>query len=140
LRHDPEAGDVGGVVHLHWVNYAAGRMPYKAAGALFQRAAALLARTPFIERTPYCLDFDVIQIVRTASPSPAALSDLRSRARQLAADIWVFLERGLTPQSGLHRLRGAFPAKQEWALIPGDRRVQGREMAPIDIIPAAGWI
>lgn len=140
LRHDPEAGDVGGVVHLHWVNYAAGRMPYKAAGALFQRAAALLARTPFIERTPYCLDFDVIQIVRTASPSPAALSDLRSRARQLAADISGFLETGLTHQYGLHRLPGALAAQHECALITGDRTVHGLEMAPIDIIPAAGWI
>ncbi len=29
IRHDPDAGDIGGVVHLHWVGYAKGRLPYK---------------------------------------------------------------------------------------------------------------
>jgi hypothetical protein len=140
LRHDPDVGDVGGVVHLHWINYATGRLPYKAASALFQRATTLLARTPFIERTPYCLDFDVIQIVRTASPSPAALSGLRSRARQLAEDISGFFETGLTHEYGLHRLPGALATQHECALVTGDRRVHGLETAPIDIIPAAGWI
>jgi len=140
LRHDPDAGDVGGVVHLHWVNYAVGRMPYKAAGALFERAVALLARTPFIERTPYCLDFDVIQIVRTASPSPAALSDVRSRARRLAEDISGFFETGLTQEYRLHRLPGALAAQHECALITGDRTVHGLALAPLDIIRAAGWV
>jgi len=138
LRHDPQVGDVGGVVHLHWVNYAAGRLPYKAAGALFQRAVALLERTPFIERTPYCLDFDVIQIVRTAAPSPSSLD--RERARRLAADISHFFEAGLTADYRLHRLPGALATQHECALITGDRSVDGLDMAPLDIIQAAGWI
>jgi len=82
----------------------------------------------------------VIQIVRTASPSPAALSGLRSRARQLAEDISTFFETGLTHEYGLHRLPGALATQHECALITGDRTVHGLEMAPIDIIPAAGWI
>jgi hypothetical protein len=141
IRHDPAAGDVGGVVHLHWINYAAGRMPYKAGDALFARAAALLARAPFIERTPYCLDFDIIQIVRTASPSPAALTGaLQDRARRLAADLSSFFEKGLTRDYRLHRLPGALAAQHECALITGDRTVPGLGLAPLDTIRAAGWI
>ena len=141
IRHDPAVGDVGGVVHLHWINYAAGRMPYKAADALFARAAALLARTPFIERTPYCLDFDIIQILRTASPSPTALrGPLQARARRLAADIASFFETGLTGDYRLHRLPGALAAQHECALITGDRAVAGLDVGPLDIIRDAGWI
>jgi hypothetical protein len=141
IRHDPAAGDVGGVVHLHWINYATGRMPYKAGDALFARAAALLTRTPFIERTPYCLDFDIIQIVRTASPSPAALTGgLQARARRFGADIASFFETGLTRDYRLHRLPGALAAQHECALITGDRTVQGLGIAPLDTIRAAGWI
>jgi hypothetical protein len=141
LRHDPEVGDVGGVVHLQWINHAVGRLPYKGAGALFERAAALLTRAPFIERTPYCLDFDVIQIVRTAAPSPTALSHgLRARARRLAEDISGFFATGLTQDYGLHRLPGALAAQHESALITGERAVHGLATRPVDIIRAAGWI
>lgn len=141
IRHDPTVGDVGGVVHLHWINYAAERLPYKAGDALFAQAAALLARTPFIERTPYCIDFDIIQIVRTASPSPAALTgNLQARARRLAADIAAFFETGLTRDYRLHRLPGALAAQHECALITGDRTVAGLGTAPLDTIRAAGWI
>ena len=141
IRHDPTVGDVGGVVHLHWINYATGRMPYKAGDALFARAVALLARTPFIERTPYCIDFDIIQIVRTASPSPTALTGkLQARARQLAVDIAAFFETGLTRDYRLHQLPGALAAQHECALITGDRAVAGLGIAPLDTICAAGWI
>ncbi len=140
IRHDPEVGDIGGIVHLHWINYAAGRLPYKAAGALFDRAVALLERTPFIERTPYCLDFDVIQIARTAATSAAPTGDLRARAQRLAADLSAFFETQLTGDYGLHRLPGALAAQHECALITGDREVRGLDTAPLDIIRAAGWI
>lgn len=140
VRHDPEVGDVGGIVHLHWINYATGRLPYKAADALFERAMALLERTPFIERTPYCLDFDVVQIARTAAPATALNGDLRARARRLAADLSTFFETRLTGDYGLHRLPGALAAQHECALITGTPEVQGLQTPPLDIIRAAGWI
>ena len=141
LRHDPDAGDVGGVVHLHWVNWASGRMPYKATAALFARAKAVYARKPFIEAVPYCLDFDVIQIVRTAAPSPSDLdAEVKARARAFTDDVAGFMETGLTADYALHKLPGALATQHEAALILGEAQVAHLDTPALDIIKLAGWI
>ncbi len=141
LRHDPDAGDVGGVVHLHWVNWASGRMPYKATAELFARAKAVYARKPFIEAVPYCLDFDVIQIVRTAAPSPSDLdAGVKARARAFMDDVAQFLETRLDGAYAVHKLPGALATQHEAALILGEARVAPLGTPAVDIIKLAGWI
>jgi hypothetical protein len=141
LRHDPAAGDVGGVVHLHWVNYTEGRLPYKAAQGLHQRAWSVMQRAPFIEGTPYCLDFDIVQIVRTTLPQGSAVPPpIRKRADQYARDVYSFFGAGLTGNYGLHRLPGALATIHECALITGETVAYDLGIAPIDIIKDANWI
>lgn len=139
LRHDPEVGAVGGIAHLHWINHAEGRTPYRAADPLFQRASILMQRRPFIERVPYCLDFDVLQIVRTAATAPLA-DALRQRAGDYAQAIAAFLMIQ-TPQTyALHRLPGALAALHECALIQDETRVEALATPARDIILDAGWL
>ena len=140
LRHDPLAGEVGGIVHLHWVNYGEGRLPYKGAAELFQRAQKLYWNEPFMEATPYCLDFDIVQIVRTS----ASAEDINSRTKERAAcfieDIDAFFSNRLDGNYALHKLPGAIATQHEAALILGLDKFGRSEMEPIDIIKRAGWI
>ncbi len=138
-RHNPLAGEVGGIVHVHWVNHALGRIPLKAANPLYASAMQLLERAPFIEKTPYCLDFDVVQIARVAGP-PIPEARLVARARQFAQDLQHFF--GSAPPDGytLHRLPGALATWHEAALIIGDPEVPGLDVRAIDIIAKAYWI
>ena len=141
LRHDPKVGDVGGIAHLHWVNYASGRMPYRANDALFARAWKVLQRKPFIEAVPYCIDFDAIQLVRTAIP---AMHDLRAqfelRALKYADDLCRFYAKRLDGDYPLHKLPGGLATLHECALATGEARVRGLEIPPLDIARKAYWI
>lgn len=139
LRHDPDAGDIGGIAHLHWINHAESRTPYKAADALHHRAWTLMQRRPFIESAPYCLDFDVVQIVRT-SAAGSLDEAVRRRAGDYAADIADFLSTHAGTDYGLHKLPGALATLHECALILGDTEVLGLDTPPIDIIKDAGWL
>lgn len=141
LRHDPEAGDVGGIVHLHWVNYAQGRLPYKSTAALAERAWKLMQRKPFIEKVPYCLDFDIVQIVRTAAPSEVWLGDaIKARSDEYARDIVDFFKANLGAGYALHKLPGALATIHECALIRREGAALGLDVATIDIIEDAFWI
>lgn len=139
LRHDPDLGDVGGVAHILWINHATGR-PYIAHGAIEEEAGRLFGlHAPFMEAVPYCLDFDVVQIVRTARPKdqPFAAATLE-RARRMFADIEVFFERGAPPDYTLHKIPGALATHHECALMLG--KESGPLGPPLDIIQAAYWI
>jgi hypothetical protein len=141
VRHDPDAGDVGGIAHLHWVNYAAGRVPYKAAPALFDRAYGLLQRRPFMERAPYCLDFDVVQIARTAMPPDDARAPaLKARIDDYAGAIMDFYDAGPGDDYTLHKLPGGLATLHECALTAGRARVPGLAVPPADIAKEAHWI
>jgi hypothetical protein len=141
VRHDPDLGDVGGIVHLHWVNYAADRTPYKASRPLFEKSAALLERRPFMESTPYCLDFDIIQIVRTAASSPSDLEGpVQVRSAEFIADIDRFYADKLDEAYNLHRLPGALATQHEAALILQTDRVEPLGVPPVDIMRRAAWI
>jgi len=141
MRHDPDMGDIGGIAHLHWCNYAAGRMPYKAAQALFERTWALLQRRPFMEAEPYCLDFDVVQIARTAIPhGDARAGRLQMRANAYAGAILDFYDSRLDDSYSLHKLPGGLAALHECAIAASDARVPGFEIPPVDIAKEAHWI
>ena len=140
MRHDPDAGDVGGIVHLHWVNHAENRLPYRSAPALHARAWALMQRTPFIESVPYCLDFDVVQIVRTSVPGTTLPVPVIRRAERYASDILQFMQGRLDPSYALHKLPGALATVHECALICGRQDAFGLAPKPVDIIREAYWL
>jgi len=140
LRHDPDAGDVGGIVHLHWVNYASDRLPYKASKPLFDRSVAVSHRRPFIETVPYCLDFDIVQIVRTSAAEGELNDEHKARAQAFIDDIASFFETKLDAGYALHKLPGALATQHEAAFIVGAKTVEPLGIAPIDIIKRAGWI
>ncbi|MDX2236156.1 MAG: hypothetical protein NW203_01195 [Hyphomonadaceae bacterium] len=142
LRHNPIAAELGGVVHLHWVNYACRRMPFVAAPALHAACAKLLiGRRPFIEHTPYCLDFDIVHLLRTSAPHPTTPSGpLRDRIALMQQDLQRFFETSLDATYTLHRLPGALAALHECALLLNAPAVSGLAMAPRDIILTAYWL
>lgn len=139
LRHDPDAADIGGIAHLHWINHAEGRTPYKAADALFERAWRLMQRRPFVEDAPYCLDFDVVQLVRTAASGPL-VGAFRQRAEDYATDTAVFLRTATDAGYRLHSLPGALAILHECALIQRQTTVAALGTPAIDIIKDAGWL
>lgn len=138
-RHNPLAGEVGGIVHVHWVNHALGRVPFKAATPLYGAAMRLLERAPFIEKTPYCLDFDVVQIARVAGPSQPDAA-LVARAERFAADLKRFFATPRPEGYTLHRLPGALATWHECALIVGETVVADLGAPAIDIVGKAYWI
>jgi len=142
FRHDPDAGALGGVAHLHWGNYAAGRLPYKAAPALFDRTwAQMKKRQPFMEEVPYCLDFDILHLARTAVPqADARLPALEREALDYAGSILDFYDTELGETYTLHKLPGGLAALHECALIGKAGRVPGLDTAPVDVAREAYWI
>lgn len=141
FRHDPDMGDIGGIAHLHWGNYAAGRLPYKAAPALFDRTWLLLQRRPFMEQVPYCLDFDVVQLARTAIPEDDHRHDaLRARLRDYAQDVTGFYTSQLGADYTLHKLPGGLATLHECALAENLPLVPGLGIRPVDVAREAYWI
>lgn len=140
LRHDPEIGELGGVVHILWVYHAAG-VPYVGCDALFDNAWKHLQSEPFMEKVPYCLDFDIVQLARTANrPGRNDAIPLAERARRYSDDIVTFLEGDIPEGYTLHKLPGALATIHECALIREEAIVPGIGTAPIDIIKDAYWI
>ncbi|HEY7979354.1 MAG TPA: hypothetical protein VID67_14270 [Rhizomicrobium sp.] len=141
FRHDPDAGAIGGVAHLHWGNYAAGRVPYVANDALFDRIWQLLQRRPFMEAQPYCLDFDIVQMARTAiSDGDARSGELQERAAIYAWDLSDFYTNSLDGDYALHKLPGGLAALHESAMTADLEGVPGLAIAPVDIAKEAHWI
>lgn len=141
LRHNPELADIGGLVHVHWVNHATSR-PYKAAPALIERCMTDMERHPFLERTPYCLDFDYVQLLRTAVEQvPEGMTpEIRERVSTFSRDLTNFLR--ALPESGysLHRLPGALATLHEASIILQADLVPGTGRAPLDVIKTAYWL
>lgn len=134
LRHDPGLGAVGGIAHLHWVNHARGR-PHHRGERLFARTLEAARRRPFMERAPYCLDFDVAQILRTSGGDAA-----RPRLAAYQDDLVAFFARPLPPEMTPHKLPGALATAHECALALGRDAVPGLDVPPRDIIGDARWL
>ncbi len=139
LRHNPEHGDIGGLVHLHWINYVVGRK-YKASKQLLLRSVAHIKDITFLEKTPYCLDFDYVQLIRTIldQNSEERTEEIILRMRQYEHSVGHFL--GDIPLSGysLHKLPGALATWHEARLCQAQDEPD--KIKPIDIIKCAYWL
>jgi hypothetical protein len=141
MRHDPDAGAVGGIAHLHWGNYATGRIPYVASDALFECTWRLMQRKPFMEDQPYCLDFDIVQVARTAIPEGDARgAELQQRSAVYADDLVNFYGTNLNGGYALHKLPGGLAALHESAIAAELGDVPGLSIPPVDIVKEAHWI
>jgi len=143
LRHDPILGEIGGIAHVHWVNHALGR-PFKAGDRLFRAAwRAMSGRSPFMERTPYCLDFDVVHLVRTAKPADldgAQHAAIAERAKRYVGDLDAFFRRGLGSGYALHKLPGALAAREACRLLAGHDPADATRPRTKDLIQVACWL
>lgn len=141
LNHDPDVADIGGVVHILWVHYALGR-PYRNAPELLLRSQEhMLENTPFLESVPYCLDFDIVQLVRTAQPAETDHpANVVRRAERFLADTGDFLTKVPAEGYSLHKVPGALATMHEAALIARRDQVDYLGVPPIDIIRLAGWL
>jgi hypothetical protein len=140
LRHDPDIGELGGVVHILWIFHAIG-IDYVARDTLGAKAMQQLVRAPFMEKVPYCLDFDIIQLARTAKSDHVPYPDgLIKRSRQLSRDIVKFFSDSIPEGYTLHKLPGALATLHECSLILNDGVVPGIGIEPLDIIVDAYWL
>lgn len=141
LRHDPDLGDLGGVAHILWVDHAIGRR-YVGLDQILKRSQLLFHTHPlFMEKVPYCLDFDIVQVVRTAREQAGQKPDLDVvRARKMMTDIERFFQSGVPETYTLHKVPGALATYHECAMLSeSDTKVE-ISIAPIDIIKKAHWL
>jgi len=140
LRHDPDLGDVGGIAHILWIDHAMGRN-YIARDALFGQASCLFnAHTPFMEKVPYCLDFDIVQIVRTAGVQlNAHRHENKLRSDEMIKSIENYF---ISPGEDytLHKIPGALATYHECAFLSERRLSFTADGIPIDIIKRAYWL
>lgn len=140
LRHDPDLGDLGGIAHILWVDHALGRR-YTAPDNLLSLATdQFLSRAPFMEKVPYCLDFDIVQIVRTAAEQLGVENEAsRQRARAMMGAIDDFFDNPSSTYT-LHKLPGALATYHECALLCGEGITWLESGQPVDIIQHANWL
>jgi hypothetical protein len=147
LRHNPICGEIGGVVHVHWANHFLGR-PIKGANPLYLAAVRqLLSRQPFMERVPYCLDFDLIQITRIIHEGRGKplTPELRQRLLNYERALVYFLRRPLPVDYSLHKIAGSLAALHECLLfLKGSRdgldSDAHRLPPPRDIMREVTWL
>jgi len=141
IRHNPDLGDIGGIVHLHWINYLLSR-PYKSMEILYEKSIKyFLERHPFMENMPYCLDFDIVQIIRTCVDQGVQLSDnVTTRTLQMMKDIESFFIERLNSEYKIHKLPGALATYHECALLLNLNHLTAFKCIPKDIIKEAYWI
>ena len=141
LRHDPNHGDIGGVAHIHWINHALGR-PYKATQALIERCLFDMKKSPFMEESPYCLDFDYMQLLRTASEQQQKeiSQEIKNKAKDYISAILKFLSN--IPINGytLHKLPGTLATLHEASLILNYDIVPCLCCTPVDVIQFSYWL
>jgi hypothetical protein len=138
LRHRPEIGDLGGIAHILWTDYASGR-PYTGAPSLYQLARRhFIERRPFMEAVPYCLDFDIVQIVRTAGDETNQRdAEVISRAATMMDDIVQFFRVADKSNYTLHKIPGALATYHECSMLQNPNINKTRQR---DIIKDAFWI
>lgn len=140
LKHNPDLGDVGGVAHILWIDHVLGRR-YIAVQQIRDAAAKLLlAHRPFMEQVPYCLDFDIVQALRTSSMQmDGASSQEIFRASELMEALADYFSNP-APSYTLHKVPGALAAYHECALLAGYSELPGTCITSIDIIKFANWL
>lgn len=141
IKHNPSIADIGGVVHLLWIYHAQGR-PYRNPQPLFEKSwQHLREETPFMEGVPYCLDFDIIQIVRTTQTEGGLFTnDVRTRSDHFIKDTLTYLSAIPDPDYTLHKVPGALAAAHEATFMIGENHVPRLGVPVVDIIKEAGWL
>lgn len=141
VRHDPVLADVGGVSHLLWIDHVLDRR-YVASEAIQAEAGALLHRhTPFMEGVPYCLDFDIVQALRTAANQNGGQQPQdQQRALTMIADIETFFSEGATDTYTLHKVPGALATYHECLLLAYPEGHVQAGVAATDVIKRAYWL
>lgn len=141
IKHDPDIADIGGVVHLLWVYHALGR-PYRNPKPLREKSwQHMREEFPFMEDVPYCLDFDIVQLVRTAQPEAIPFpNEMQTRSDRFIKDTLAYLS--AIPDQGytLHKVPGALAAIHEASFMTGDPHVPILDVPLVDIIKEAGWL
>ncbi|MGY4748594.1 hypothetical protein ACVNHC_01890 [Pannonibacter sp. Q-1] len=135
-RHDPDLGDLGGIAHILWIDHALDRR-YVALEKLYESSRRkFLERTPFMEKVPYCLDFDIVQIVRT-SGAQLSVTDTQSidRAFSMMKDIESFFAGRIPDTFTLHKAPGALATWHECGII-----INGPSSNHKDIIRQCYWL
>ncbi|MCA3445171.1 MAG: hypothetical protein INF93_00390 [Rhodobacter sp.] len=141
FRHDPDLGDLGGVAHLLWIDHVIGRR-YVGLEALHAQASHLFRKHgPFMEAVPYCLDFDIVQILRTAAGQLGRTDPAdRTRAAGMMAAIEAFFAAPIPEGYTLHKVPGALATWHECALMTDTPTGPDHTNPPTDIIREAFWL
>ncbi len=140
LRHSPDLGDMGGVAHILWIDHAMGRQYMAVEAIRAESSRLLLANRPFMERVPYCLDFDVVQALRTSAEQSFPVSaEEADRARALMASINGFFAASAENYT-LHKVPGALATYHECSLLLGDATSAPPRGMALDIIKEANWL
>ncbi|MCI2285480.1 hypothetical protein L3081_21380 [Colwellia sp. MSW7] len=135
LRHNPEHGDIGGLVHIHWINYVLER-PYIAVDSLIEKCVEGLKCERFLENKPYCLDFDYIQLLRTALEQREDLKtdEIEQRVLKLKNHLVEFFKEIPMEGYNLHKLPGALASLHECYLLLGNPYIDELNIKTKDII------
>lgn len=143
IKHDPDLGDLGGIVHIHWINYDQGRKFIAGEKLCSDALDQLNMRKPFMEDYPYCLDFDIIQLIRVGVSNGLVSLGEEGEARVIsyAEDTVKYLREQLNQDYLLHKLPGALATIHECKLLSNEVNFEELGgMRPIDIISEAKWL
>jgi hypothetical protein len=141
IRHNSELAEIGGIAHLHWINYLLDRA-YKSMDPLFEKSVSIFfSRARFMEKIPYCLDFDILQIIRTCVERGTRLpKDAEDRISRMSRDIENFIIEKLNPAYEIHKLPGALAAYHECALLLSKNYLDSFQCETKNIIKDAYWL
>ena len=142
IKHSPKIGDIGGIVHILWVYHFLGK-GYKANDNLLDYSVSLVdLNKRFMEGAPYCIDFDFIQLIRTAASKDV---DNISKYENIFNHFNVEVTRYLTDEVNacdsftLHKLPGALATLAETRLALQQIREETFERR-FDVIKVAAWL
>lgn len=135
FKHDSRCGEVGGVAHLTWIYHYEGKAYKECESLLNYTWAVLNDKSDYVEDVPYCLDFDFVQIIRTASEQLSESEKYVVRMERYAKDVERYIvEMALDDDMfDLHKLPGALATYFE-CLALVDKTIKK------DVIKEAAWL
>ena len=141
IKHSPKIGDIGGIVHILWIYHYLGKQ-YKSNDKLLGYALSLIdLNKRFIEDVPYCLDFDFIQLIRTASDEQQMSEKELEVFTHFKLEIEKYFQNELILASDftLHKLPGALATLVESEIaLHAIRNEEAKGYS--DIIKTAAWL
>jgi hypothetical protein len=138
MRHDPQIGDIGGIVHILWLYHFTGKK-YKAVDNLVSYSLELAKKQEkFMETIPYCLDFDFIQLIRTGLEQQDNTQEEILFFERFKKDLISYFTKEMLNDENftLHKLPGALATLHECKIYLNDKG----NFNNVDIIKIAGWL